>query len=35
MSDAKQKLAKIQTLLDALQNDLQEIRLILKGEKHA
>jgi hypothetical protein len=33
MTEAEQKLAKIKSLLSALENDLAEIRKILKGEK--
>lgn len=33
MSGAEVKLGKIRVLLDALENDLKEIRAILKGEK--
>ena len=32
MTETEVKLAKIRVLLDALQNDLQEIREILRGE---
>jgi hypothetical protein len=33
MSEASQKLAKIKTLLESLETDLQEIRNILRGNK--
>ena len=33
MIEAEQKLAKIKTLLDALEGDLAEMRKILKGER--
>lgn len=34
MSEAEQKLARIRVLLDALETDLKDIKVILKGEKH-